>query len=65
MEFTDTLKTKIKTARTEEEVKNTIEETRKNVADAGVILNDAEFDNAAGGDVMSPGRPKKNRYFIK
>ena len=51
MEFTDTLKTKIKTARTEEEVKNIIEETRKNVADAGVILNDAELDKAAGGKV--------------
>ena len=63
MEFTDTLKTKIKTARTEEEVKNIIEETRKNVADAGVILNDAELDNAAGGDAMRPGEPRK--YFIK
>ena len=63
MEFTDTLKTKIKTARTEEEVKNIIEETRKNVADAGVILNDAELDNAAGGDATRPGQPGK--YFIK
>ena len=52
MEFTDTLKRKIENAGTEEEVRNIIEETKKNVADAGVILNDAELDIAAGGDPM-------------
>ena len=49
MEFTDNLKGKLGGAKTEEEAKQIIEETKKNVEDAGVILDDADLDKAAGG----------------
>ncbi len=44
MELTDNLKGKLGGAKTEEEAKQIIEETKKNVEDAGVILDDAELD---------------------
>ena len=49
MEFTEDLKGKLNGAKTEEEAKEIIEETKKNVEDAGVVLDDAELDKAAGG----------------
>ena len=51
MEFTDNLKGKLGGAKIEEEAKQIIEETKKNVEEAGVILDDAELDQAAGGGV--------------
>ncbi len=49
MEFTDNLKGKLGGAKTEEEARQIIEETKKNVEDAGVILDDTELDKVAGG----------------
>lgn len=50
MQFTDNLKGKLEEAKNEEEVKSIIENTKKNVEAAGVILDDADLDEAAGGD---------------
>ena len=49
MELTDNLKGKLEEAKNEEEAKKILEETKKNVEDAGVVLDDAELDKAAGG----------------
>ena len=49
MKLTEDLKNKIDGAKSEEEVKEILGETKKNVEDAGVILDDAELDQVAGG----------------
>ena len=49
MKLTDDLKNKIDGAKSEEEVKEILGETKKNVEEAGVILDDAELDQVAGG----------------
>ncbi len=51
MKLTDELKGKLENA-SEEETRKILEATKKNVEDAGVILDDAELDQAAGGDAM-------------
>ena len=64
MKLTDELQNKIGNAKSEDEVKKILGETKKNVEDAGVILDDAELDQVAGGflikgnkDVRNLGRP--------
>ena len=49
MKLTDQIKEKIDNAKSEEEVKTILTETKQNVEDAGVILDDADLDQAAGG----------------
>lgn len=49
MELTENLKKKLGGAQTEEEVEEILGETKKNVEAAGVILDDADLDEAAGG----------------
>ena len=49
MEFTDELKVKLEGAKNKEEAKEIIEETKKGAEEAGVILDDLELDEAAGG----------------
>ena len=49
MKLTDELQNKIGNAKSEDEVKKLLGETKKNVEDAGVILDDAELDQVAGG----------------
>ena len=49
MELTNKLKGKINEAGSEEEVKEILAKTKQNVEDAGIILDDAELDKAAGG----------------
>ena len=49
MKLTDELQNKIGNAKSEDEVKKILGETKKNVEDAGVILDDAELDQVAGG----------------
>ena len=49
MEFTDELKVKLEGAKNKEEAKKIIEETKKGAEEAGVVLDDAELDKAAGG----------------
>ena len=51
MRLTEELKGKLENA-SEEETRKILEATKKNVEDAGVILDDAELDKAAGGDAM-------------
>ncbi len=49
MKFTDDLKGKLQEAKSEEETQKIIEETKKGVEEAGVVLDDSELDEAAGG----------------
>ncbi|MBQ6320081.1 MAG: hypothetical protein IJI23_09910 [Lachnospiraceae bacterium] len=49
MELTDKIKEKIDNAKSEEEVKTILENVKGGVEDAGVILDDAELDQVAGG----------------
>ena len=49
MQFTNEVKDRLEKAESAEEVKNIISETKKGVEEAGVILDDAELDKAAGG----------------
>ena len=53
MKLTDELQNKIGNAKSEDEVKKILGETKKNVEDAGVILDDAELDQVAGGFVIN------------
>ena len=56
MKLTDELQNKIGNAKSEDEVKKLLGETKKNVEDAGVILDDAELDQVAGGTKIKGGR---------
>ncbi len=49
MKITDELKGKLENAGSAEEVSKILEKTREAVEEAGVILDDAELDKAAGG----------------
>ena len=49
MELTNELKGKLENAKTEEETKKIIDETKKDVENAGIILNDEDLDKVAGG----------------
>ncbi len=49
MKLTDELQNKIGNAKSEDEVKKILGETKQNVEDAGVILDDEELDQASGG----------------
>ena len=49
MELTKELKEKPENAESKDEVKDILAKTKQNVEDAGVILDDAELDKAAGG----------------
>ena len=49
MKLTDELKGKLESAASEEEAKKILGEAKKSMEAAGVILDDAELDQAAGG----------------
>ena len=49
MKLTDELQNKLGNAKSEDEVKKILGETKKNVEEAGLILDDAELDQVAGG----------------
>ena len=51
MKLTDELQNKIGNAKSEDEVKKILGETKQNVEEAGVILDDAELDQVAGGNI--------------
>ncbi len=51
MELTDKIKEKIDNAKSEEEVRTILEDVKGGAEDAGVILDDAELDQVAGGGV--------------
>lgn len=51
MKLTDELQNKLGNAKSEDEVKTILAETKQNVEDAGVILDDAELNQASGGRV--------------
>ncbi len=53
MKLTDELKGKLENA-SEEEAKKILEETKKDVEDAGVILDDEDLDQIAGGSTDTP-----------
>ena len=60
MEFTDNLKGKLEEAKNEEEVKNILEETKKKVKDAGIVLDDTELNKVAGGCAIFKARERKS-----
>ncbi len=49
MNLTNELKNKLGNAKTDSEIKAILDETKKQVEDAGMILDDADLDQAAGG----------------
>ena len=49
MKLTDELQNKLGNAKSEDEVKKILGETKQNVEEAGVILDDAELDQVSGG----------------
>ena len=49
MKLTEKLQNKIDGAKSEQEVKTILAETKQNVEEAGVILDDAELDQVSGG----------------
>ena len=49
MKLTEKLQNKIDGAKSEQEVKTILAEIKQNVEEAGVILDDAELDQVAGG----------------
>ena len=51
MKLTDELQNKLGTAKSEDEVKKIRAETKQNVEEAGVVLDDAELDQISGGVV--------------
>ena len=51
MKLTDELQNKIGNAKSEDEVKKILGETKQNVEEAGVVLDDAELDQISGGVV--------------
>ncbi len=51
MEFTNDLKKKLEGAQNKDEAQAIIDETKKGVEAAGVILDDEDLDKAAGGGV--------------
>ena len=58
MKLTDKLLNRIGNARSEDEIKTILAETKKDVESAGVILDDAELDKASGGfDINNWERP--------
>ena len=61
MKLTENLKNKLGGAQSEEEVNEIIDKTKKNVEAAGVILDDDDLDEVAGGILryLKP-RPGKN-----
>ena len=54
MKLTDELQNKLGNAKSEDEVKKILGETKQNVEEAGVILDDAELDQVAGGNYIDP-----------
>ena len=61
MKLTEDLKKKMGGA-SEEEVKTILAETKKNVENAGIILDDAELDQVAAG--LANFQAKKNPDFV-
>ena len=49
MELTNELKNKLDNAKSEEEKKNILVQTKQNVKDAGIVLEDSELDEVSGG----------------
>ena len=58
MKLTDNIKEKLDNAKSEEEVKTILENVKGGAEDAGVILEDADLDNAAGGYYIPGEVPK-------
>ena len=49
MKLTDDLKKKLETAQSKEEVEAILAEAKKAAEDAGILIDDAELDQVAGG----------------
>ena len=49
MKLTDELQNKLGNAKSEDEVKKILGETKQNVEEAGVVLDDAELEQISGG----------------
>ena len=62
MKITEKLKAKLDNAASAEEAKKTLAETKKSVEDAGIILDDAELNEAAGGNFDLRLNSKNHNY---
>ena len=49
MKLTNELRDKLNNAKSEEERKDILANTRQNVKDAGIVLEDSELDEVSGG----------------
>ena len=63
MKLTEELKGKLENAGSAEEARKILGKTREAVEEAGIILDDAELDQAAGGDAMGMD-PFMKRSFL-
>lgn len=52
MRLTENLKEKLGEAKTEEEVRKILQETKKNVEESGILLDDDELNMASGGKFL-------------
>ena len=62
MKITEKLKAKLDNAASAEEAEKILAETKKGVEDAGVILDDAELNEAAGGKTDLRLNSKNHNY---
>jgi len=63
MKITEKLKAKLDNAPSDEDVKKILAETKKGVEDAGVILDDAELNEAVGGGNTDLRLKSKNHNY--
>ena len=65
MKLTNDLKKKLEAAKTKEEAKEILDEAKKNMEDAGIILDDTELDQVAGGGAYDEHRGEiGNWHFV-
>jgi len=53
MKFTEKLKERLENAASKEEKSKLLEQTRKDVEEAGIILDEAELEEVVGGAALS------------
>ncbi len=63
MKLTEELKGKLENAGSAEETRKILCKTKEAVEEAGVILDDAELDKAAGGAAYEPLSKDYNRFI--
>ena len=64
MKITDKLKSKLKSAKSADEVQTILKEVKKGTEEAGVVLSDEDLDQASGGGYFDSfyENDRKERY---